>query len=1103
MVQIHLAYLLMTNAVNNLPGRILIVLTGMLLLPVFVSAQTSTRMTAMPALSDNQLVFVYDNDLWLAARNGGTARRLTSADGREENPGFSPDGSLIAFNAPYNGNMDVYVMPAQGGPATRLTWHPGNDIVHGFTPDGNSILFETPRSVHTTRFRHLYTVPVGGGVPERIPVPTGYKSAISPDGKFLAYTPLPEAFNQWKNYRGGRISRIWILNLNDYSVTEIPKPEGGSNDTDPMWSQDSGSIFFNSDRNGEFNIYRYDRDTNEVEQLTNLREFPVIEPSIHSDGTIVFEHTGMLHRLDTSAGTLNRIPLRVYSDLEERQERFVSGSNWIRNAAAAPDLSRAAFEFRGEIVTVPAEKGDPRYITKDSGVHNRSPVWSPDGSGIAWFSDRGGEYALWITSEDGSGDARRIALDGNGFYDQPVWSPDGNYIAYRDNSQSHWVVELESGEQHIIASEPVYSPLNLMSSSWSPDSKWLAYTIQEHGLIRTVYAWSVESEESVRLTDGMSETASPVFDPNGEFLYLLASTDAGPLKDWFSQASIDMEMNYGIYAITLRKDGPDPIPPQSDEVSVSDKSAGESLENEDNGEVVVRIDPDGIENRIVSLQLQPENRRNLRVGASGELYWIEAGSGSSISSFGTPGSIKKFTLKEREVKTLASGVSAFELNRPGNKILYNQGGNWHITAIADQLPAGKGKLNLDEIKVKINPPEEWAQIFHEAWRINRDYFYDPNFHGAGWDAMRKKYAEFLPDLATRHDLFRVIRWMLSELAVGHSYQRQGDNPNDPEGNPPGLLGADYEVDGGRYRFAKVYGGLNWNPNMRSPLRTPGVDVNEGEYLIAVNDDELTSQDNLYAPFAGLAGKQVKLTVADNPEGRNARDVTVVPVSNEANMRYLDWVERNREYVNEQTGGRVAYVHVPNTADAGHEMFKRYFYPQTHKDALILDERYNGGGLIADYYIDFLRRQYIAHWNFRYGSNLISPRGAIHGPKVMLADETAGSGGDLLPWMFKKFEIGPVIGKRTWGGLVGILGFPVLRDGGTITAPNLAFWTEEDGFAVENEGVAPDIEVEQLPAEVNEGRDPQLDKAIEVILQKLEENPPKEYKRPDYPKRAGN
>ncbi|MCG8466395.1 MAG: PDZ domain-containing protein, partial [Xanthomonadales bacterium] len=487
-------------------------------------------------------------------------------------------------------------------------------------------------------------------------------------------------------------------------------------------------------------------------------------------------------------------------------------------------------------------------------------------------------------------------------------------------------------------------------------------------------------------------------------------------------------------------------------------------------------------------------------GKSGEIYYIETQGHASFASFEGPGELKRFTLEARDASTMMSDVSAFELSADGEKVLYNKGSSWFVSAVGDELKPGKGKLDLDAIVVNADPRAEWAQIFNEAWRINRDWFYDPNFHGADWPAMREKYAQFLPHLASREDLDRVIRWMLSELSVGHSYLTPGEYPNGPEPVPVGLLGADYEVDQGRYRFAKIYGGLNWNADLHAPLRKAGVEVNEGDYLIAVNGREVKAPDNLYHAFMNQVGRQVSIKVADNPAGRDAREYTVLPVARETSLRYLDWLEGNLRYVNEKTDGRVAYVHVPNTADYGYEMFKRYFYPQSHKDAIIVDERYNGGGLIADYYIDILRREYISHWNFRYGNDLKSPRGSIQGPKVMLADEGAGSGGDLLPWMFKKFNMGPVIGKRTWGGLVGILGFPPLMDGGSVTAPNLGFWTE-DGFRVENEGVAPDIEVEQWPADVNAGRDPQLDKAIEVILNALEEEPPVAPQRPDYPVRV--
>lgn len=514
------------------------------LLSVFLLAATSagadTRMLAEPAISDTHVVFAFDYDLWLVGREGGTARRLTGATGRERNPMLSPDGAWLAFSAPYAGQLDVYVMPAGGGEVRRLTWHPGDDIVRGFTPDGGAVVFQTLRSVHTNRHRHLYTVPVDGGVPTQLPVPTGYKAALSPDGRRIAYTPHGEAFRQWKNYRGGTVSRIWIMDLESFDVVEIPKPTTGANDTDPMWHGEQ--LYFNSDRDGEFNLYRYDPDGGTVTRLTTFDDFPVLNPAIAADGTIVFEHAGRLHTLDTATGHTAPLAITARSDLGETRARVISGAKWVRAAAPSPGLSRVAFEYRGEIVTVPAKDGDPRVLTRDSGVHNRSPAWSPDGERIAWFADAGGEYLLRVMAQNGRGDATDYPLEGAGFYDQPQWSPDGAHIAYRDNSQSLWVIELDSGRQTRIASEPVYSPINRMTAAWSPDSRWLAYTVQRHGLINTVYAWSVDDRDSIQLTDGLSEMGYPVFDPDGDYLYVLAATDAGPVKDWFSQSNTDLSL---------------------------------------------------------------------------------------------------------------------------------------------------------------------------------------------------------------------------------------------------------------------------------------------------------------------------------------------------------------------------------------------------------------------------------------------------------------------------------------------------------------------------------------------------------------------------------
>jgi tricorn protease len=1059
-----------------------------------------TRLLGSPANGGDRIAFVYDNDLWLTGRDGGAARRITQAAGLERAPVFSPDGRWLAFSANYDDNVDVYVMPAEGGPARRLTWHPGADVVRGFTPDGSAVQFESGRSVHTNRHTQLFTVPVEGGVPTRLPIPNGSKAAISPDGSRIAYTPLGDRFAQWKNYRGGTQSRIWIMRFDDQSVQEVPKPVGGSNDTDPLWLGDQ--LVFNSDRDGEFNLYRFDPASERVEVLTRLTDFPVRSPSAHADGSLVFEHGGWVYRLDQGESEPRRLPISAISDLSERRPRLASGARWIRAAAPSPDLKRVAFEFRGEIVTVPAEKGDPRNLSDSPGAHDRSPAWSPDGLQVAWFTDDGGEYGLRVAAHDGRGSQRTFALDGAGFYDRPQFSPDGKRIAYRDNSQSLWVIELDGGRTTKIASEPVYSPLNPMRAAWSPDSRWLAYTVQNAGLIQTVYAWSVQSGQSVQLSDGLSEAVEPVFDPNGEFLYLLASTDAGPVKDWFSQISADMGQTHSLHAIALRRDGPHPLPPQSDEAGVNDAAKGDNDKDKKDKPAAptVRIDAEGIGDRIVALPAGSGTRRGLSVGGSGDLYFIETVGRLSFDSFGGPGELKRFSLDKRETKTLAREVEDFALSADGKRILYRIKQDWFVTDVADELPAGKGKLDLAAISVRVEPRQEWAQILDEAWHINRDWFYADNFHGADWPAMRAKYRALLPHAATRRDVDDLIRMMLSELAVGHSYLRPGEYIDAPDKVGVGLLGADYAVENGRWRFARVYGGLNWDPELRAPLRAPGIDVREGEYLLEVDGRALRPPSSVFAAFENRVERQVRIRVGPNPDGTGSREVVVVPIASEVALRYRYWVEANVRYVSERSQGRIAYVHVPDTGGSGHASFKRYFYPQSHREAIIVDERYNGGGLVADYYIDILRRPFVARWVMRYGEPHVTPRGAIFGPKAMLADETAGSGGDLLPWMFQRFELGPVIGKTTWGGLVGTLGFPLLMDGGSVTAPNLAIWTEE-GFNIENEGVAPDIEVEQWPHLVNAGQDPQLDKAIEVLLQQLPEAPPVAPTPPPLPRRA--
>lgn len=1085
----------------RLKARSFLLLTAMLLAasfrPSWAQDATGTLMLAQPAVSADRIAFAYAGDLWTAGIDGSSPRRLTSHLGVEFNPRFSPDGEWIAFSGEYDGNTDVFLVPAAGGVPERLTWHPGADLVQSFTPDGSAVLFLSGRNAYTGRHGQLFTVATSGGHPEQLPIPHAFKAAYSPDGAKIAYTPLYEAFTQWKHYRGGTTTRIWIYDVADHSVVQIPQPEGRSNDTDPMWIGDR--VYFRSDRDGEFNVYSYDAGTGDVSRVTAHEDFPILSASAGA-GRIAYEQAGRLHLLDPGSGASDPVPVRIATDLLEVRARYASGENFVRDASLSPSGARAAFEFRGEIVTVPRDKGDDRNLTQSTAAHERSPAWSPDGESIAWFSDASGEYRLYVAPQSGAGEARSYDPAGAGFYVDPVWSPDGTKISYTDNSRAVYWIDLDSGDTHRVDADAMYGPLPPPSHAWSPDSRWLVYTRNNETNIRTAYVHLLETGETRAVTDGLSDISEAVFDAGGKYLYLTSSTDAGPVVQWFAQSNNDFEMTNAIYLAVLEKGTPSPLARESDEEAGDEtESAAEGADDAD--EVTVHIDFDGLDQRILALPLPEAGYANLQPGDPGQLFYIRS---ATASGFGSPGSgpgLRRFSLADREEATVVDGTRFYDLSADRGSVLYATSGGWFIgSAGGTDIGSGADRLGVADVEVRIDPRAEWRQIYDEAWRINRDYFYDPNMHGADWPAMKEKYAVFLPHLTSRADLNRLMTWLHSEIAVGHHRGGGGDFLHETDNVPGGLLGADFVVDRGRYRFAKVYGGLNWNPGLRSPLTEPGVEVEAGEYLLAVEGVALSAPENLYSRFENTAGRIVSITVGPSPDGAGSRTVDVVPVANEGALRNRDWVEGNLARVDEATDGRVAYVYVPNTAGAGHEYFKRYFFPQTNREAVIIDERHNGGGQIADYYINILRRPYMSHWAMRYGADLVTPQGAIPGPKVMLIDETAGSGGDMLPWMFRKLDMGTLIGRRTWGGLVGVLGFPILMDGGSITAPNLAIWTE-DGFIVENVGVPPDIEVEQWPADVIAGVDPQLEKAIEVVLEQLEASPVATPERPPFPIRV--
>jgi tricorn protease len=1063
---------------------------------------TNTRLLAQPPVSATHVAFVYGGDLWVAGLDGGSARRLTSDEGSETNPAFSPDGSMVAFSAEYDGNTDVFVVPVGGGIPVRLTWHPGADIVQSFTPDGKGVLFTSPRHVFTGRYTQLFTVPVAGGMVAQLPIPNASAASYSPDGSKIVYNPLAQSFLQWKRYRGGTNSVLYIYDVKTHAIEKIPQPETRANDVNAMWIGDT--IYFRSDRLGEFNLFAYDTRAKSVRQVTTHTDFPVLSASARGN-RIVYEQAGYLHSLavpGTAAAT--RLTIGAPADLSALRPRWAKGAEWIRNAEISPTGARAVFEYRGEIVTVPVEKGDPRNVTNTPGAHERYPSWSPDGTKLAYFSDASGEYMLHIAPQDGRGDVKTFAPGGAGYYELLDWSPDGKRLAFADNSQSLFWLDVASGKTMKIDAAAVYTPGGVpVRYDWSPDSKWIAYTIKTQALETTLKVYSIDQGKSFAITDGLGYVTDPIFDKSGKYLYFLGSTDAGPVADWFAMSNADMQQRNSFYVVVLANNTPNPLAKESDEEKAApapdaakpaEKPAAPATAPTPPTAATTRIDLEGIEFRILDLPVPAGQLATPRAGNDGELFFLRTSDGVT--------SLQKFTMSTRKTEPFLPRVGGYTVSRDRKRLLYANGSDWSIVPTNRKVEPSEGRLAVSTIEVRVDPAAEWKQIFAEAWRINRDFFYSPNMHGIDWSEERSRYAEFLPHVASRADLNRILQWMSSELSVGHHRVGGGDlGPDRPETVPGGLLGADYEVANGRYRFKKVYGGLNFNPAMRAPLTEPGVNAKAGEYLLAVNGRDLRVPTNLYSVFENTANKIVELTIGPNADGTGSRVVQVVPVANEAALRNRDWVEGNLRKVNQATGGRVAYVYVPNTTGAGHTYFKRYFFPQAHKDAIIVDERFNGGGQVADYYIDMLRRPLVSMWAMRYGADLKTPAASIQGPKALIIDETAGSGGDLFPWMWRQANLGPIVGKRTWGGLVGILGFPVLMDGGNITAPNLAIWTAEEGWIVENEGVPPDIEVEQTPADVIAGRDPQLERAIQIVMDELKKNPPKPLTRPAFPERG--
>ena len=1079
-----------------------------------------------PSLSKDKIAFLYAGDIWTVPRTGGEAQRLTSVGAVTEGPYYSPDGAQIAYSTREHGQIDVYVINANGGVPRRLTWEPTGSYAAGWTPDGKDVLFASMHASFSDFFRLFVTHADGTGTPTVLPIPSAETGSFSPDGRTLAYEPILQWEDAWKHYRGGQTKKVWLVNMKSLDLVKVPRDN--SNDFNPVWA--GNSVYFLSDRNGPVSLFRYDPESKAVTQVVDNHGYD-LKTVAAGPGALVYEQFCSLHLYDLDTKQEHAVEVTIHGDLAELTPHLANiSADEVQNMGVSPTGVRVLAEAHGEIFTLPAEKGDTRNLTKTPGAAERDPAWSPDGKSIAYFSDASGEYQLYIRDQDALHPPKVIDLGPNpSFFYGPRWSPDSKHIAYSDKHLHLWYVDVDGGKPVLIATGLRGSFGASTELSWSPDSQWIAYTRDLENQLHAVFFYSLATHTSTQITDGMSNAAHPVFDASGKFLYFAASTNNGPSDAGIDLSSLDRATSSSAYVIVLAKYGISPVPPESDEEKIAadadkktedtkpaakkdedktqDKDAAKGDEKKDaakKDEVKPTvIDLPGIGNRILALPVPARNYVDLQVGKTGVLFLAEGSPvGRASGDRGAPiRSLWRFTTEKRKTEEIFNNLTGFIVSANGEQLLAARGSSWFITPVAElktgspEAPQGK-PINNSGMFATIDLHQEWKQQYRETWRIERDFFYDPHLHGLDVQKISAKYEPYLDGLASRAEFTYLCNEMLGEIQVGHMFI---NGPDDPDKSPkPGLLGADYVIENNRYKFAKIYNGQNWTPGLTAPLTLPGINITEGKYLLAVNGRELYATDNLNSFFDGTAGKQTVLRVGNKADGTDARDVTVVPSDSEHGLRNLDWIESNRRKVDELSGGKVAYIYMPNTGGAGYDNFNRYFYSQLDKQAVVLDERYNEGGLIADYIVNVLGQKPLSAAIERDGKAVHDPEGAIFGPKVMIINQSAGSGGDAMPWYFRKAGLGTLVGVQTWGGLVGIGGFPPLMDGGSVTAPRYAIYGLNGEWEVEGHGIKPDVEVEEYPKDVAAGHDRQLERAVEIVMQQLKEHPVATPPLPPYP-----
>jgi tricorn protease len=1049
------------------------------------SQETLTRLLRQPDIHGDTVAFVYAGDIWLAPVSGGDARRLTSGEGMEYFPKFSPDGRSIAFTGDYSGTRQVFVISVDGGQPKQLTFY--NDVgplpprggidnrILDWTPDGKNILFLPHRLPWGDRMARPYTVPAAGGMEQPLAIPEAGGGMYSPDGTKLVYTPIEREFRTWKRYRGGRAQDVWIYDLAANTAEQITTSQ--YTDNQPLWI--GNTIYFTSDReDGRLNLWSYDLGTKQTTKVTNHTDYDVLWPSADRSQA-VYEAGGYLYRFANGQST--RIPIRVYGDFRGTLPYYRNVRDNIEWFVVSPTGQRALFSARGDVFSVPAKEGEIRNLTQTPGIRERDAVWSPDGRTVAYLSDRSGEYEIYVRPADGSGEERQVTKGSKAWRFAPRWSPDSKLLAFSDKDHALQVLDVASGKITVADNDP-YG--DITDYRWSPDSRWLTYTKGNAAQFSSIYVYNLANAKVHRLTSDMTHEANPVFDPKGRYLYFTSNRD-------FNLTFSSWEFNYlytdpaRVYVGVLAEDGPALFLPQSDEEKAAAQSAPSTpapakSDEKKSGALVVKIDPETFEQRVRAIP-----------GAPGTYGLLEAINAGVIYAKGDDDpSLKLYDIENRKEETIIDGIRGYELSANGEKLLVQAGRN--NFAIVDAKPGqkiGDNALKLDKMELRVDPKAEWTQEFTDAWRIFRDWFYDPDMHGVDWNAIREKYGQLVPHVSHRADLDYILGEVAGELNAGHAYV---GSPADLNGKrvENGLLGAEIVADSGYFRIANIFPGENWHESFRSPLTEPGVKVREGDYILAVDGTSTKGVDNFYRLLENKADRAVTLLVNATPSTTGARTETVRPIRREHNLRYLEWVASRREYVAKASNGRIGYIHLPNTAQEGNRELVKSFYPQVDKEALIIDDRYNGGGFIPDRMIELLEREPLSYWARRNTAPMATPGYAHVGPKAMLINGYSSSGGDALPYYFRKKGLGTIIGTRTWGGLIGISGNPSLMDGGSVAAPQFRFFDTEGMWAVEGVGVSPDIEVVDRPDLVAKGQDPSLEMAVKVLLEQLEKNPVK-------------